>query len=64
MDDDMLTFFVGLTVGMVVGAILLATLQNSSWKRDSIQRGFTEYNSTTGDWQWKTNLNFNLKPEK
>ena len=24
-----------------------------SWKTEAVEKGFAEYNQTTGDWQWK-----------
>lgn len=35
-----------------------ATVNGCIWRHQSIKRGYAEYNSQTGDWQWKE-----LKPE-
>ncbi len=29
---------------------------NSVWKGEMIERGYAEYNQTTGDWQWREDI--------
>ena len=31
------------------------TQVSKSWQKDAIEKGFAEYNQTTGVWQWKEN---------
>lgn len=51
-----------LVIFMMLGAAGLgASCSDSDWKRESIEKGFAEYNQVTGEWQWKPNL---LKDEK
>ena len=40
-------------IGFIVGAAISATLENRMWKCDAVKRGYAEYNSKTGAWQWK-----------
>lgn len=39
--------------GFLFGLFLSAVIDNKMWKDDCIRRGFAEYNSKTGVWQWK-----------
>ncbi len=40
-----LSFFIGLAIG--------ASAAKSIYHREAIEQGFAEYNSRTGEWQWK-----------
>ena len=49
-------FFKDFGGGMVIGVILTAIIFSTSipdWKAESIKRGCAEYNTQTGDFQWK-----------
>jgi hypothetical protein len=41
------TIFWGITLGGC----------DAKWKRDAIERGYAEYNSVNGKWQWKEPIN-------
>ena len=48
-------------LGMVIGAIFAGTLslalsegcRDAQWHEELIRRGYAEYNSQNGKWQWK-----------
>lgn len=47
---------VGLVVGFMLGALVVIAiwcLSGAEWRKDAITRGYGEYNSATGKWQWK-----------
>ena len=39
---------------LVCGQILSNHIDNL--KKEAVQRGFADYNQTTGNWEWKTNV--------
>lgn len=53
------TDWADLAFGAVIGAIavifvvLIIFTSKPDYKQEAIERGFAEYNSITGDWQWK-----------
>lgn len=38
-----------------LGVLVGAGIVSETFKRESIERGYAEYNSTNGNWQWKEN---------
>jgi|TARA_Y100001934_G_scaffold228612_1_gene275089 hypothetical protein len=56
--DDWFGFFWGM-LGFMFGVIFvnaLATSKFDEFRHDAVERGVAEYNSETGDWQWKETL--------
>jgi len=51
MNDDGIC--VGVIVGLVAGVVLCGVVVSCSFRTQAIEKGFAEYNQTTGDWQWK-----------
>lgn len=39
--------------GFVLGGKLSKDLWTDYWRQEAVKRGFAEYNSTNGAWQWK-----------
>jgi hypothetical protein len=39
--------------GLLAGFGLANWFNHSMWRIDSVRRGFAEYDSQTGKWQWK-----------
>lgn len=56
--SELLCGFIGFLLGSVLVGSIGIGIVNSSWKANTIKRGYAEYNSQTGNWQWKE-----LKPE-
>lgn len=57
--DLMLTFIVVLFITLIitwVGADVRWKEAKRTFQAEAVQRGFAEYNSTNGIWQWKTNV--------
>ena len=46
--------------GFLIGTIYAKYLFNDTWIKDSVAKGFAEYNSKTGEWQWKKPLEKNF----
>jgi Na+(H+)/acetate symporter ActP len=42
-------FVMGIGAGVFVGR----TINERTWQKTTIKRGYAEYNSQTGAWQWK-----------
>lgn len=40
-------------IGIVIGSVVATNVVDHSWEREAVEYGYAEYNSTTGDWQWK-----------
>ena len=55
MSEETAAFGTGMAVGLACGIAIASMWSTSCWKEDAIDRGFAEYNQTTGQWQWKTN---------
>lgn len=45
---------------IVLSFLMGVLIDNMIFKNEAIQKGYAEYNQTTGDWQWKTNIH-NIK---
>ena len=45
-----------LMIGIALGSVLGGKLRDSHWQRKMVERGYAEYNQSTAEWQWKTNL--------
>ncbi len=56
-------FGVGIVLTVIIVALPMGVVSscntrqaiNDAWRKDMIERGYAEYNSTTGEWQWKEN---------
>ena len=50
-----LTFFIGLAIGLFIAVIIFTAAIDArdEYKAAAIERGFAEYSSKTGVWQWK-----------
>lgn len=55
-DDSSHAFVVGCLLGIMVAFSVTFFLNQEAWRTDAIERGFAEYNQTTGELQWKTNV--------
>ncbi len=42
-------FICGVCTGVPIGE----HRKISQWQKETVQRGYAEYNATTGQWQWK-----------
>ena len=40
-------------LGVLLGVGVGSNINNGIWERAAISKGFAEYNSVTGNWQWK-----------
>jgi len=41
-------------MAILIGFLVFCCWANQvAWKQDVVKRGYAEYNSTTGAWQWK-----------
>lgn len=52
-------FMIGLLVGsgaciMIMGLILQQT--NYNWQKECIKHGVAQYNSVSGEWEWKVEI--------
>jgi hypothetical protein len=66
--DKVTCFFVGMLIGVCILTLALVVADltplrasqetNQNWQKILISKGFAEYNSTNGNWQWK-NLDSN-----
>lgn len=56
--NDFLCVVLGTLIGVAVAMFISIPINNSNWREAAIKRGYAEYNSQTGNWQWKE-----LKPE-
>jgi len=56
MDKDCwyLSFLV--IICLAFGIALGANIERGGWKAICIKRGIANYNETTGDWQWKSDV--------
>jgi len=54
-DEILVGMIIGIAVGIFLGALIITKLQHDL-KVEAIQLNYAEYNSTTGVWQWKTNV--------
>jgi hypothetical protein len=56
------TFVMGcIFISMVVGVIIGAAIVEHCWSRACINHGVAQYNSSTGEWEWKKEF---IKVEK
>lgn len=65
-DDDFCTLItiLLLPIMLLIGVCSFGigmTLVDSVWEKESVEKGFAEYDQVTSEWQWKPNL---LKDEK
>lgn len=40
-------------LGFALGMSYMATTKDEKWKKLTVEKGYAEYNQTTGIWQWK-----------
>jgi len=45
-------FVIGVVIASVFWSLIIFTVINKSWEQEAVDRGYGEYNSYTGDWQW------------
>lgn len=68
-DQEKSAFGAGMAAGAVlVFLVMLLSMfalngETQAIKREAIQKGFAEYNSRTGDWQWKSQPNVEMTQE-
>ena len=53
MSDGQAGFFAGFTIGLIITLFIVFGPYRVSWETEAVEKGFAEYNQTTGDWQWK-----------
>ncbi len=46
------------TLGVIAGFFVGLSMPDYHTRNDAISHGFAEYNSTNGQWQWKTNYRY------
>lgn len=46
-------FLLGFIVACITVGVFATQIEKSEWRRETINRGFAEYNNLTGEWQWK-----------
>ena len=46
-------FFTGALIGFLFGFYIAASFSDTMWKDIAVDRGYAQYNQTTGDWEWK-----------
>ncbi len=44
--------FLGVGLAVIVSMIVMGEVRDS-FREEAIQKGFAEFNSQTGEWQWK-----------
>jgi len=54
MNDELLSLLIGLALGALLATLISLGVIKDIWRRDAVKRGFAEYNSQTGAWQWRT----------
>lgn len=50
---EALSYAVALTLGYIIGSILMGTSIRNMYQRQAIERGYAEYHETTGQFVWK-----------
>ena len=55
-DECKAFFFFGFTLALVTTSWFLLWFTDRTWHRNTIERGFAEYDQATGAWQWKSNM--------
>ena len=38
---------------LLLGSWMGSTIEKLSWQKEAVEYGYAEYDSKTGDWQWK-----------
>lgn len=47
------SFTLGVVLGLLLGLSIAFYLSDVTWKGMAVERGYAQYNQTTGDWEWK-----------
>lgn len=51
--DEAIGLLVGLLVGAIIAFVLIGVIRDKTdYRKQAIERGYAEYNKTTGKWQW------------
>ena len=51
--DHVMTFILGIGFGIVLGIAVFGTLLDNKWRKEAVEYGYAQYNSITGEWEWK-----------
>lgn len=52
MNDDMVSFLLGIILGLAIGGFLGSIENNAVWMEDTVELGLAQYCPDTGDWAW------------
>jgi hypothetical protein len=55
MNNDGITFFIGLSLGFTIGmgvSFFIDSIYVREIKAAAIEHGYAEYNAVNGEWQW------------
>lgn len=51
--EDLIGVGILCVIALVIGVIWGDGRTEARWQKEVIEKGFAEYNQTTGEWQWK-----------
>jgi hypothetical protein len=51
-----MSFFGGFILGFFIGIVCVGTVISTNWEREAIEKGYAQYNSVQGNWEWKENI--------
>lgn len=52
MEDEAKCWFFGIIIGLLIGCLLGACAIGNDFRREAVEKGFAEYESKSGKWQW------------